>query len=79
MRFIFLFIRPFSYLKSIYFNRVKKKKVFKFNKKNLYTWMNLTKKERFDITKRDSENYLIQRKNLLDQIRSEYNILKKEN
>ena len=44
----------------------------KFNKENLYSWMNLTKKERFDLSKRDSMTYVIERKNLLKQIRNEY-------
>ena len=50
----------------------KKRGGIKFNKENLYSWMNLTKKERFNLSKRDSINYLIERKNLLKQIRDEY-------
>ena len=50
----------------------KKKRGLKFNKDNLYSWMNLTKKERFNLSKKDSMNYLIERKNLLNQIRNEY-------
>jgi len=34
--------------------------------------MNLTKKERFNLSKRDSMSYSIERKNLLNQIRNEY-------
>ena len=34
--------------------------------------MNLTKKERFNLSRKDSMNYLIERKNLLNQIRNEY-------
>ena len=49
-----------------------KKRGVKFNKENLYSWMNLTKKERFNLSKKDSMNYLIERKNLLNQIRNEY-------
>ena len=49
-----------------------KKRGLKFNKENLYSWMNLTKKERFNLSKEDSMNYLIERKNLLNQIRNEY-------
>ena len=49
-----------------------KKGGLKFNKDNLYSWMNLTKKERFNLSKKDSMNYLIERKNLLNQIRNEY-------
>ena len=56
-----------------YFSKLfKKKRGIKFNKKNLYSWMNLTKKERFNLSKKDSMNYLIERKNLLNQIRNEY-------
>ena len=50
----------------------KKRKGLKFNKENLYSWMNLTKKERFNLSKRDSMTYLIERRNLLKQIRNEY-------
>ena len=57
-----------NYLSKIFI----KKRVLKFNKENLYYWMNLTKKERFNLSKRDSMNYLIERKNLLKQIRNEY-------
>ena len=49
-----------------------KKRGLQFNKENLYSWMNLTKKERFNLSKKDSMNYLIERKNLLNQIRNEY-------
>ena len=56
-----------------YFIKVfKKKRGLKFNKENLNSWMNLTKKERFNLSKKDSMNYLIERKNLLNQIRNEY-------
>ena len=51
---------------------LKKKRGLKFNKENLYSWMNLTKKERFNLSKKDSINYLTERKNLLNQIRNEY-------
>ena len=49
-----------------------KKRGLKFNKENLYYWMNLSKKERFNLSKKDSMNYFIERKNLLNQIRNEY-------
>ena len=49
-----------------------KKRGLKFNKENLYSWMNLTKKERINMSKRDSITYLTERKNLLNQIRNEY-------
>ena len=51
---------------------IKKRGALKFNKENLYSWMNLTKKERFNLSKKDSISYLIERKNLLKQIRNEY-------
>ena len=57
-----------NYLSKIFI----KKRGLKFNKENLYSWMNLTKKERFNLSKRDSMNYSIERKNLLNQIRNEY-------
>ena len=57
-----------NYLRKIFI----KKRGLKFNKENLYSWMNLTKKERFNLSKKDSMNYLIERKNLLNQIRNEY-------
>ena len=57
---------------------LKKKRGLKYNKENLYSWMNLTKKERFNLSKKDSMNYFKDRKNLLNQIRNEYkNIIKK--
>ena len=56
-----------------YFSKLLKKRgVMKFTKDNLYSWMNLTKKERFNLSKKDSMNYSIERKNLLNQIRNEY-------
>ena len=53
------------------------KKVFKFNKKNLNQWMNLSKKERYNLLKSESELYVSKRKELLQKIRKEYKILKK--
>ena len=74
---IFLFIFIFFNLKK--FLKVKtKKKFFKakklttFDKKNLNNWMNLTKKERYNLSKQDSFTYLDKRKILLDEIRKEY-------
>ena len=62
-----------------YFSKkFKKKRGIKFNKENLYSWMNLTKRERVNLSKKDSMNYLMERKNLLNQIRNEYkNYIKK--
>ena len=51
---------------------MKAKKSTTFNKKNLNNWMNLTKKERFNLFKQDSVNYMDRRKLLLDEIRNEY-------
>ena len=51
---------------------MKAKKLTTFNKKNLYNWMNLTKKERYNLSKQDSFNYMDRRKLLLDEIRKEY-------
>ena len=51
---------------------LKKSGGIKFNKENLYSWMNLTKKERFNLSSRESITYLIERKNLLNEIRNEY-------
>ena len=62
-----------------YFSKIlKKKRGLKLNKDNLYSWMNLTKKERFNLSKRDSMSYSIERKSLLKKIRNEYkNIIDK--
>ena len=51
---------------------MKAKKLTTFNKENLNNWMNLTKKERYNLSKQDSVNYLDRRKLLLDEIRNEY-------
>ena len=80
---ILLFFKIFIYI-HIFFkeNRYKKvlknKKIISFNKNNLYKWMNLTKKERYNLSKKDSASYLNKRKVLLDQIRKEYKIISKE-
>ena len=74
---IFLFIFIFFYLRNfLKLNRkqrvLKSKKLTTFNKKNLNNWMNLTKKERYNLSKQDSINYMGRRKLLLDEIRNEY-------
>ena len=51
---------------------LKDKKLTTFNKKNLNNWMNLTKKERYNLSKQDSVNYMDKRKLLLNEIRNEY-------
>ena len=58
---------------------LKAKKLTTFNKKNLNNWMNLTKKERYNLLKKDSLNYKDKRKILLDEIRNEYKKLSREN
>ena len=57
---------------NFFSKKIKKRGAIKFNKENLYSWMNLTKKERFNLSKRDSLTYSIERKNLLNKIRNEY-------
>ncbi len=78
--FIFIFFNLRNFLKL---NRKQKvfnsKKITTFNKKNLYNWMNLTKKERYNLTKQDSVNYKDKRKLLLDEIRNEYKKISRKN
>jgi len=81
---IFLLIFIFFNLKNFFkLNRKQKvlrtKKLTTFNKKNLNNWMNLTKKERYNLLKQDSLNYIDKRKILLDEIRDEYNKISREN
>ena len=58
---------------------LKVKKLTTFNKKNLNNWMNLTKKERYKLSKQDSVNYMARRKLLLDEIRNEYKKISRKN
>ena len=58
---------------------MKAKKLTTFNKKNLDNWMNLTKKERYNLSKQESFAYLEKRKLLLDEIRKEYKKVSREN
>ena len=81
---IFLFIIIFFYLRNfLKLNRKQKvfnsKKITTFNKKNLNNWMNLTKKERYNLSKNDSVTYLDRRKLLLDEIRKEYKKISRQN
>ena len=81
---IFLLIIIFFNLKNFFkFNRkqkvLKSKKLTTFNKKNLNNWMNLTKKERYNLLKKDSLDYKYKRKILLDEIRNEYKKISREN
>ena len=81
---IFLFIIIFFNLRNfLKLNRkqrvLKAKKLKTFNKKNLNNWMNLTKKERYNLLKQDSLKYMDKRKLLLDEIRNEYKKISREN
>jgi len=81
---IFLFVFIFFYLINVLkLNRkqkvLKTKKLTTFNKKNLNNWMNLTKKERYNLSKQDSVNYMDRRKLLLEEIRKEYKKISREN
>jgi len=81
---IFLFIFIFFNLRNFFkLNRkqkvLKAKKLTPFNKKNLNNWMNLTKKERYNLSKQDSVKYMDRRKLLLDEIRKEYKKISREN
>ena len=58
---------------------MKAKKLTTFDKKNLNNWMNLTKKERYNLSKQDSFKYFDRRKLLLDEIRNEYKKISREN
>ena len=78
--FIFIFFNLRNFLKLNRKQKVlKAKKLTTFNKKNLNDWMNLTKKERYNLSKQDSVNYMGRRKLLLDEIRNEYKKISKEN
>jgi len=81
---IFLFIVIFFNLRNfLKLNRKQKvfnsKKITTFNKKNLNNWMNLTKKERYNLSKQESVKYMDRRKLLLDEIRKEYKKISREN
>ena len=78
--FIFIFFNLRNFLKFQRKQKVlKAKKLTTFNKKNLNDWMNLTKKERYNLSKQDSVNYMDRRKLLLNEIRNEYKKISKEN
>ena len=77
---IFIFFNLKNFLKLSRKQKVLNTKKFTtFNKKNLNNWMNLTKKERYNLLKQDSLNYIDKRKILLDKIRDEYKKISKEN
>ena len=66
---IFIFFNLRNFLKLNRKQKVlKAKKLTTFNKKNLNNWMNLTKKERYNLSKQDSFNYMDRRKLLLEKI-----------
>ena len=78
--FIFIFFNLRNFIKLSRKQKVlKTKKLTTFNKKNLNNWMNLTKKERYNLSKQDSVNYMDRRKLLLDAIRNEYKKISREN
>ena len=70
--FLYTFLRLFKNKKFL-----KNKKITSFNKNNLYDWMNLTKKERYDFLEKDSDNYFNKRRVLLDKIQKEYKSIHK--
>ena len=77
---IFIFFNLRNFLKLNRKQKVlKAKKLTTFNKKNLNNWMNLTKKERYYLSKQDSVNYMGRRKLLLKEIRKEYKKISREN
>ena len=81
---IFLFIIVFFILRNfLKFNGkekvLKDKKLTTFNKMNFNNWMNLTKKERYNLSKQDSVKYMDRRKLLLEEIRKEYKKISREN
>ena len=78
--FIFIFFNLKNFLKLFRKQKVLRTKKFStFNKKNLNNWMNLTKKERYNLLKQDSLKYMDKRKILLDEIRNEYKKISREN
>jgi len=80
--FLFIFIL-FNLRNFLKLNRkqkvLKAKKLTTFNKENLNNWMNLTKKERYNLSKEDSFNYMDRRKILLQEIRNEYKKISRKN
>tara|TARA_B100002052_G_scaffold247157_1_gene233491 strand:+ start:516 stop:788 length:273 start_codon:yes stop_codon:yes gene_type:complete len=78
--FIFIFYSLIDFLKLKRQKKVfKVKKLSTFSKKNLNNWMNLTKKERYALSKEESINYLDKRKILLEEIRKEYKKISRRN
>jgi len=78
--FITLLIFKYIFLKLFKkFKVIKNKKIISFSRNNLYDWMNLTKKERYNLSKKESASYLDKRKVLLEKIRKEYRSIPKGN
>ena len=76
--FILIYISLRSFSMRIRKNKASKaKKIIIFNKNNLNNWMNLTKKERYNLSKQESITYLNKRKVLLEEIRKEYKKISK--
>ena len=81
---IFLFLMILFNLRNSFKSNINKKffrgkNFVTFNKNNLNKWMKLTKRERYDLSKQESINYMNKRKNLLAAIRKEYKKISKEN
>ena len=80
MIFIFYFFSKKYFSKLYRNNKVFKSRNLKtLNRKNLNKWMNLTKKERYDLSKQENTVYLNNRKVLLAEIRKEYERISKGN
>ena len=78
--FIFIFFNLSKFLRlNIKQKVLKAKKLTTFNKKNLNNWMNLTKKERYNLSKQDSVDYMDRRRLLLNEIRKEYKKISRKN
>ena len=78
--FIFIIFNLRNFLKLYRKQKVfNSTKITTFNKKNLNNWMKLTKKERYNLSKQDSINYMDRRKFLLEEIRKEYKKISREN
>ncbi len=86
LKVMIVFVLMFTFLYFRNFLKFRSKKIFfktknlpTFNKKNLNNWMNLTKKERYKLSKQESITYLNKRKLLLEEIRKEYKKLSRGN
>tara|TARA_B100000214_G_C23522454_1_gene425660 strand:+ start:215 stop:466 length:252 start_codon:yes stop_codon:yes gene_type:complete len=81
MKLIIIIITLFLILYLGYLKIVKqpliRKKNYEFSRRNLYKWMNLSKNERYNLSKNQSGIYFSKRKDLLDKIRKEYKTFKK--